>query len=155
MKRNFEVAFPENEVNGYVPGDEAAHRAAAALADRADAPTIAAFADALAFLERIGGQFHVVALRRAVGEEFETVGLGFRYETRDARVQIAEPPEEVFGVAVTDSGAPAVVVAQETDEPGTSDSSTSDEAAAERTEDPPTAEEIRDAIEDEVALATE
>lgn len=127
MKRKFEVIYPENHQDGYLPGDEAAHRAAAALADRADAPTIAALTDMLTFLERVGGQFHVTALRLAseVQEgEWDTQGIGFNFETRDARVMVAKAPEEInfgqlTGVPITDSQAPAVEVEVESGEPGT------------------------------------
>lgn len=113
MKRNFEVIFAEDNQIGFEPGDEAAHRAAAALADRADAPTIGALTDMLTFLERIGGQFHVTALRLESAPDagdWETCGLAFNYETRDARVKLADAPEQVFNVPVTDSQAPATEV---------------------------------------------
>ncbi len=110
MKRNFaEVVYQENAQDGFAPGDEAAHRAAAALADRADAPTIGVLTDMLAFLERVGGQFHVTALRlEANPDEWETHGFGLMVETRDARLKVAEAPETVRGVAITDMQGPPV-----------------------------------------------
>lgn len=108
MKRDFAtVIFEENFQAGYRPGDEHAHRAAAALADRFDAPTIRAVADALSFLDRIGGQMYVVTLRRQVAEdEYETEALHLRYETRDAKMHIAPPPEHVGSVPIEDFSEP-------------------------------------------------
>lgn len=111
MKRDFAVVYPENFVNDLVPGDEAAHRAARALADRADAPTIIALSDVLALLERVGGQFHVVALREEGSGDgtWNTVGLAFRFDTRDAHLTVAKAPEQVCGVPVTNSEEAATV----------------------------------------------
>jgi hypothetical protein len=109
MKREFSTLYLENQRDGYQPGDEAAHRAAAALADRADAPTVAALTDALALLERVGGQVHVTALRIEPDDgSWQTAGLGFSYETKDAHLKVAAAPEEVFGVPVTDISGPPV-----------------------------------------------
>jgi hypothetical protein len=119
LKRKFaEVIYQENAQDGFVPGDEAAHRAAAALADRADAPTIGALTDMLAFLERVGGQFHVTALRlEANPDEWETHGFGLMVETRDARLKVAEAPEDVRGVSITDmQGPPAKIEAEPVEE---------------------------------------
>jgi hypothetical protein len=129
MQRTFaEILFRQNEANGYRPGDDAAHRAAAALADRHDAPTIAAIFDALAFAERVGGQFHVVTLREKfndLGEhvaddaegEWETAALLIKYESRDARIILAKPPEQVFGVPVTEFEEPPTTVEVSTPQP--------------------------------------
>jgi hypothetical protein len=135
MKRKWaEVLFRQNEAMGYMPGDEAAHRAAAALGDRFDAPTLAAIGDALAFLERVGGQFHVVTLREkfnAAGErveeselgEWQTAAMLIEYESRDARVILARPPEAVFEIPVTEFTEPPVEVDLGEDEPPEPDES--------------------------------
>jgi hypothetical protein len=121
MERNFATYLAENMQQGYVPGDEAAHRAAAALAERADAPTILALTDMLALLERIGGQFYVTSVRikdSALGPDWHIAGVTFDYETRDAKVERLEPPEEVDGVPVTDSSGPGITVEIERAEDG-------------------------------------
>lgn len=116
MKRRFHTLYRENAGTGFQPGDESAHRAAAALADRADAPTIGALTDILTLLERFGGQFHVTALRLENGEEWETEGIGFQYESRDARLKVAAPPAAVAGVPISNMEEPAPEVEAE-DEP--------------------------------------
>lgn len=119
-------AFPENERSGFVPGDEAAYRAAYALADRLDAPTIIALTDAISYTVTMGGQVHAVTLRdwvdadgRLVPEsepgQWRTVGISFLYETRDARMQAARPPKEVLDIPVADFQEPATHI--ETDVP--------------------------------------
>lgn len=123
MERNFDTLYIRNERAGYQVGDDAAHRAAAALADRADAPTIIALTDLLTMNELIGGQFYVTAVRDKVDRygnrvpdgdgNFETIGLVFNFETRDVRVEPAQAPETVLGLPVTDSHAPATQVAVE------------------------------------------
>lgn len=105
MKRDYSVVYLENQQAGYAPGDDAAHRAAAPLADRADAPTVAALLDALTLLERIGGQFHITALRiQDENGNYETHGLGFRYDTADAKGKPVSKPREVAGVPITEAG---------------------------------------------------
>lgn len=118
MKRDFAtVIFEENFERGYRPGDEHAHRAAAALADRFDAPTIQAVADALSFLNRIGGQMYIVTLRRQVAEdEYETEAIHVRYETRDAKMHIAPSPDQVGAVPIQDFSEPPTRI--EIDAPG-------------------------------------
>lgn len=122
MRRNLaEILFPENRAEGYEPGDEAAYRAATALADRFDAPTIIAVTDALAFLERVGGQMLVTTLRtrlnsagQPVGDgepgEYRTVGISVEYESRDAKVEQIKRPAEVFGIEVRDTSEPPTQV---------------------------------------------
>jgi hypothetical protein len=128
MKRKFaEILLRENVENGFYPGDEAAHRAAASLGDRLDAPTLAAIGDAFAFLERVGGQFHVVTLREKyrdaerVSDEAEgewlTSGLALFYESRDARIVIAKEPAEAFGLPVEEFAKPATEIAVSEEEP--------------------------------------
>lgn len=118
MKRDFDTLYARNEQSGFQVGDDAAHRAAAALADKADAPTIQALTYLLDMAELIGGQFHVTAVREkfdrhgnriadAGDGKFETIGLVFNYETRDLRIEPATAPDTVFGLPVTDSHAPA------------------------------------------------
>lgn len=110
--REFRVNYPQNDREGFRPGDDAAHRAAAALGDRADQPTIAAFSEMLAMLERVGGQFYVTAFRQKVEEDgdFETAGLVFRYETRDVSIEFFNEPTEIAGIPVTDSSDTSVRV---------------------------------------------
>lgn len=110
--REFRVNYPQNDREGFRPGDDAAHRAAAALGDRADQPTIAAFSEMLAMLERVGGQFYVTAFRQKVEEDgdFETAGLVFRYETRDVSIEFFSEPTEIAGIPVTDSSDTSVRV---------------------------------------------
>ena len=129
-----DIVFAQNEELGYYPGDEAAHRAALALADRFDAPTIIALTNALTFTREMGGQFWAVTLRERVNEngefvpedqpgEYQTVMLRFDYESRDARIAKATtPPSQVGGIPVSDfSQAPTRIEVQEpppmTDEP--------------------------------------
>lgn len=126
MRRDFaNIILAQNAQAGFRPGDEAAHRAAAALADRFDAPTIIALTDAVTFLERMGGQLHVVTLRERIdqegnmvehdapGSEWLTLAFHLRYETQDARVALAKPPESILGVPVTDMAEPPMPVAAE------------------------------------------
>jgi hypothetical protein len=124
--RKFSVNYLANQADGFQPGDEAAHRAAAALGDRADMPTIAAFSEMLAMLERVGGQFYVTALRVPNEEgEFDTLGLVFNYETRDAKIEFLLPPEEISGVPVTDISAEPTRI--EVEVPGNSGDGLTDE----------------------------
>lgn len=123
MRRNLaEILFPENERVGYERGDDLAQRAAAALADRFDAPTIIALTDALAFVDRVGGQLYVTTVRRKVDRtgnlvddqaegEFRSFGLTINYESRDAKVERAREPTVALGIPVTDAGEPAAQVA--------------------------------------------
>lgn len=108
MKREFGVVFPENESVGNEPGDQAAHAVAQGLAERCDAPTLLALNDAMTLLERVGGQFHLVALRKPIegSDEYETFGIAFRYETRDVRLKEAKAPTEVLGLPVSDCQVP-------------------------------------------------
>jgi len=111
-----DIVLAQNEELGFYPGDEAAHRAALALADRFDAPTIIALTNALTFTQEMGGQFWAVTLRERVNEagefvpedqsgEYQTVMLRFEYESRDARIAKATtPPSHVGGVPVSDFG---------------------------------------------------
>lgn len=112
-----ELLFRDNAAIGHYAGDEDAQRAAAALADRADSPTIVAITDAVAYALRMGGQISIATLRAYVDTEgtpvpegepgdWRTMGLAIFYETRDARIQIAKPPKEVGGIEVTDFTAP-------------------------------------------------
>lgn len=111
------LAFPLNEEDGFEPGDDRAYRAALAMADRFDAPTIIAFTDALAYLFKMGGQLEIVTLREWVDRdgqpvakdepgEYRTLGFSAFYETRDAKIQRAKPPTEALGVPVTGFDAP-------------------------------------------------
>lgn len=106
-----ESIFPLNEEMGFRVGDEAAHRAAAALADRLDAPTIVMLVDALAFLSRVGGQLYVGTVRQKINAqgqpaakdepgEYQTFGMALVYESRDASFYMAKPPEQVLGIPV-------------------------------------------------------
>jgi len=121
-----DIVFAQNEKLGYFPGDEAAHRAALALADRFDAPTIIALTDALTFTREMGGQFWAVALRERVNEqgefvaedqpgEYQTALLRFEYESRDARIaKSTTPPSQVAGIPVSDfSEAPTRIAVAE------------------------------------------
>lgn len=124
MRRNIaEILFPVNEEVGYERGDELAHRAAVALADRFDAPTIIAVTDALSFIDRVGGQLYITTARRKVNldgqmvgkdeeGEFRSFGLTFVYESRDAALTKgpARPPETAFGVEVRDTSEPPTEV---------------------------------------------
>lgn len=151
MKRNLaEILFPAAEREGFVPGDEAAHRAASALADRFDAATIIAVTDALSFASRVGGQLLVTTLRtrldasgRPVGEdqdgEYRTVGLSLDYESRDAKVEEIRRPERVFGIPVTDASEPPTQIDTAPPEPTN--------GAVE-----PDGSDLRDEIEAEAAL---
>lgn len=114
MKRNITVNYAANQADGLIPGDAAAHRAAAALADRADMPTLDAFATMLSLLEHVGGQFYVTALRvESENGEFDTAGLIINYETRDARIEYFDRPDVVAGVPIVDSAAPTTEAAPE------------------------------------------
>lgn len=108
-----DLIFEQHRREGFVPGDEAAHRAASALADRFDAPTIIALTDAMAFLELMGGQLYAVTLRERLNAEgrlakdgepgdYVTAVMRLEYESRDARVVEAPEPDEVLGIEVTD-----------------------------------------------------
>jgi hypothetical protein len=99
-----EVVYAENQLNGYRPGDESAHIAASALAQLADAPTISALADIVRLTDLIGGQVTITSLREGASQagEWETKGLHVQMETRDARMVVIEPPDEVFGLPVID-----------------------------------------------------
>jgi hypothetical protein len=121
VKRTSTTLFARNEQDGYAVGDAAAHRAAAALADKADAPTIQAVTQMLDFFTLVGGQCHAVTAREKfdryenrVGDdedgEWATTGIVFKYETRDLRVIEAKAPEEILGLPVSDSNGPPVVV---------------------------------------------
>lgn len=115
MRRNLaDIVFQDGAEQGYRPGDEHAHRAAAALADRFDAPTIIALTDAFSFLKSMGGQLFVITLRERVdiagnlvdekepGGEWRTIAMRVAYETQDGRVAAAKPPKEILGVEVTE-----------------------------------------------------
>jgi hypothetical protein len=120
-KRIEDIVIAQNREQGYFPGDAAAHRAASALADRFDGPTIISFTNLLTFISEMGGQGYVVTLRERLtpdgrlaqeGEpgEYETAMLRFEYESRDARVVAAPPPEAISGVAVAEfSEAPTLI----------------------------------------------
>jgi Phage Tail Collar Domain len=109
-----DIVLAENRELGFLPGDAAAHRAAAALADRFDAPTIISLTNAITYTQEMGGQFWGVTLRQRVNEqgelvpedqpgEYQTVMLRFEYESRDARIAKAStPPSEVGGIEVSD-----------------------------------------------------
>lgn len=118
-KRKFDrVSFGQNAAEGYAAGDGAAHRAAAALADKFDYPTIAAVSDLLATLDRIGGQAYITTLRdKQPDDTFITLGFAFDFETRDARVEIMEPPNEIEGIPVSDSNEPPHPIQAERPEP--------------------------------------
>ena|SRR5690349_12025309 len=124
-KRIEDIVLQQNRELGYYPGDEAAHRAAGALADRFDAPTIISFTNLLTFIAEMGGQGYVVTLRERLtpdgrlaeeGEpgEYETAMLRFEYESRDARVEAAPPPKDVAGIQVNEfSEAPTKIEIQD------------------------------------------
>lgn len=134
-----QVVYPENQQAGFAVGDEAAHRAALDLAERADAPTIMAFVDALRCLELIGGQLHIISLRTAAtqGGPWETKGFAINYESRDASMVQAKPPEEVFGIPVTDLGEPSPEVEpDEFDEEEPLDEAVPEEPAEEKVPEP-------------------
>jgi hypothetical protein len=143
MRRNLaEILFPEARREGFYPGDEAAHRAAQALADRFDAATIIAVTDALSFTSRVGGQLLITTLRtrldssgRPVGEdepgEYRTVGVSLEYESRDAKVTEIKRPELVFRVPVTDTADPPTVIETPADQRDPEDGGLRDEIEAE------------------------
>jgi hypothetical protein len=144
-KRIADIVLAENRELGFYPGDEAAHRAAGALADRFDAPTIIALTDMLAFAQEMGGQLYGVTLRERLtpdgrlaqeGEpgQYETAMIRFEYESRDARVVAADPPSEIGGVEVSEF----------------SEAPTRLEVAAEQPESPP-AEPSKDEAQKEAA----
>jgi hypothetical protein len=124
-KRIEDIVLQQNRELGYYPGDEAAHRAAGALADRFDAPTIISFTNLLTYIAEMGGQGYVVTLRErltpdgrlaAEGEpgEYQTAMLRFEYESRDARVVAAPSPQDVAGIQVTEfSEAPSRIELKE------------------------------------------
>jgi hypothetical protein len=135
QRKFVDLLFPTQQAAGFERGGVDAHRAAGALADRFDAPTIIGFTDALSFLDRMGGQLHIVTLREKVDPEgnpldekdpsgeWRTLGMRMVYETRDARIHRARDPEEVLGVEIRDFSEPAVAVqpapaAVMPDEPG-------------------------------------
>jgi hypothetical protein len=112
-----DIIFPLNEQEGFEPGDQAAHRAALAMGDRFDAPTIIAITDALSYLLMRGGQIQMATLREWVNSDglpapkdepgdYRTLGLTAFYETRDAKLQRAKPIEEVNGIPVADFDGP-------------------------------------------------
>jgi len=112
-----DLIFPLNQQEGYEPGDEAAHRAALALADRFDAPTIIAVTDALRYLTMRGGQMEMATLRERIGPdgqpvgkddpgEYVTLGLTIFYETRDAKMARIKPIADVRGIPVEDFDRP-------------------------------------------------
>jgi len=118
-KRIEDIVIAQNREHGFFPGDAAAHRAASALGDRFDGPTIIALTNLLTYIQEMGGQGYVVTLRERLtpdghlaqedeAGEYETAMLRFEYESRDARVVAAPPPEEIEGVKVSEfSEAPA------------------------------------------------
>lgn len=112
-----DLIYPLNEQEGYAPGDQAAHRAALAMADRFDAPTIIALTDAMRYLTMRGGQLEMATLRERIGAdgepvgrdepgEYITLGLTIFYETRDAKLARIKPITEVRGIAVEDFDRP-------------------------------------------------
>jgi len=112
-----DIVFPLNEQEGYEPGDQNAHRAALAMADRFDAPTIIAVTDALRYLTMRGGQLEIVTIRERFDDqgnrvskdepgEYETLSLHLFYETRDAKLARIKPPTEIRGVPVEDFDRP-------------------------------------------------
>lgn len=120
MKRNFASVYSENEQDGYRVGDQAAHVAAGALAQRLDAPTIARITDMVALLDTVGGQFYITALRTQDETDpatYNIEALVFNYETRDLKVQKYEPPEEIMGIPVTASHEAGVEVESPTEVP--------------------------------------
>jgi|SRR6185437_3352285 len=112
-----DLIYPLNEQEGYAPGDQAAHRAALAMADRFDAPTIIAVTDALRYLTMRGGQLEMATLRERIGPDGETVskdepgeyvtlGMTIFYETRDAKMARIKPITDVRGIPVEDFDQP-------------------------------------------------
>jgi hypothetical protein len=112
-KRIEDIVIAQNREAGCFPGDAAAHRAASALADRFDAPTIITLTNLLTYIDQMGGQGYIVTLRERITPdgrlaqedepgEYETAMLRFEYESRDARVVAAPPPEEIEGVRVSE-----------------------------------------------------
>jgi hypothetical protein len=112
-KRVDDIVLQQNEQAGLFPGDAAAHRAASALGDRFDAPTIISLTNLLTYISEMGGQGYIVTLREKLtpdgrlaqdGEpgEYVTAMLRFEYESKDARVCAATPPQEIEGVPVTE-----------------------------------------------------
>jgi hypothetical protein len=144
MQRNLgAVLYSENTEAGYAPGDQYARAAAAALAVRADAPTIVKLTDILTLLEDVGGQVYITGLRieRPDGR-FTFDGFGAKYESVDARMRPAKPPESVeigpIEVPISDMQEPA----PETDLP---------EPPEPEGDDPD--HDVRDEIEDEIDRA--
>jgi hypothetical protein len=134
-----QVVYPENQQAGFAVGDEAAHRAALDLAERADAPTIMALVDSLRCLELIGGQLHIITLRTAATQDgpWETKGFAINYESRDASMVQPKPPEEVFGVPVTELGEPSPELAEpEPEEPPQNGAAPEDEPIEEKLPEP-------------------
>lgn len=156
MRRPFaDVVFDEEFV-----GSEASHRAAAALADRLDPGTIIALTDAMAFLERCGGQFHVVTLRRKVDfegrsvaedepGEWRTQAFHFEYESRDAKVTLARPPAAVAGVPIVDFSEPPTLLETEEDPAPDVESDLRDEIEAEAAEMDLSSEEPGERVEED------
>jgi hypothetical protein len=112
-----DIVLPINEQEGYEAGDQSAHRAALAMGDRFDAPTIIALTDMLSYLMMRGGQASMTTVRDRVGRdglpvadgepgEYRTLGLTIFYETRDAKLQLAKPPERIQGIPVEDFDRP-------------------------------------------------
>jgi hypothetical protein len=139
MKRSFSSVFGENRDEGYEPGDEAAHIAAAALAQRLDAPTIRAITDMATLLETVGGQFYITPLR--VQDDFDpgaynVEALVFNYETRDIKVQRLEPPQEIQGLPVTESHKAGITIEIERPEIEPSSEEPDEQPEAEALEQP-------------------
>lgn len=154
MKRPFQTVYAENEASGYEIGDQEAHRVAAALGDRADAPTLRAFHDMLTLLERVGGQFHVTAVRTEREDgEFNTVGLAFNYETRDARLKEAAAPDTVLGYPVTPSDSPPTEVDVEQHESSTAPSESTGGSSPEPDQEAAAAEEEQAADQEQAVGA--
>lgn len=123
-----DIIFPLNEQEGFEPGDQAAHRAALAMGDRFDAPTIIAVTDALSYLLMRGGQIQMATLREWVDAngspaskeeagEYRTLALTAFYETRDAKLQRAKPIAAVSGIPVEDFDQPPTEAGYSTLEP--------------------------------------
>lgn len=150
MKRDFAtVIFAQNAQEGFGVGDQAAHHAALGLAQRCDAPTILALTDLMAFLDRVGGQAHITTLRRRDEDElsYTTEALAIGYETRDAKVVVAQGPQ-MIPIEGAD-GVPVEVPVEEFDQPPT-------RVEIERPAAPDVEDDVRDEIEHEAdALATE
>lgn len=141
QRKLFDLIFSLHEEGGYEPGDVAAHRAALAMGDRFDAPTIIALTDAMTYLQKMGGQLELVTIRQKVdaegrpvggGEQGEwlTSGMTAAYETRDAKIQRAKPITEALGFPVESFDHPATEVEFEQDPEPESDPEPEQELAA-------------------------